>query len=562
MPQGSDQQAGFAQRLAATTAFQQGLACHRQGRLAEAQRHYEDALRLQPDNFNALYMLGLVAFQNRLPERGVELTTRAIAVNPGVAEAHNNLANGLIELGRPGDALASYDRAIALKPNYLEAHNNRGAALNQLGRYEEALASCDKALAARPDYAEAHYNRGIALRSLQRAADAVASYERAIALKPDYFEAHNNRGIALEDLDRNEEAVASYERAIALRVDDAEAHHNRGAALAGLARDEEALASYTRALELRPDRADTHLNRALVLLVTGRLREGWREFEWRQRLPEAYGVQSFAQPRWSGNEDIAGKTLLIHGEQGIGDTIQFSRYVTLLEARGAQVMLLVRPALRSLLANSYPSIRVIDEAPAAGFELHCPLLSLADAFGTELSSIPASGSYLVADSAKRRLWETRLGPQSKARIGIAWSGNPDHVNDRRRSIALEALAPLLSPAAEWFAIQNEVRERDTPTLRRHSEIRFFGTELKDFSDTAALLDLMDTVIAVDTGVAHLAAALGKTLWLLLPFASDWRWLRQRSDSPWYPTMRLFRQEVAGDWEGVIARVTSELASAL
>lgn len=537
--------------------FQQAVALHQQGRLVEAERLYEEILRAQPNSFSTLYMLGLAAFQSGAPQRGVELTARAIAINPNVAEAHNNLGNGFVELKRPGEALASFERAIALKPDYVEAHNNRGAALNQLLRHDEALESCDKAMALRPADAQAYYNRGLALKALKRDAEALASFDRAIALRPDYAEAYNNRAAVLNDLRRHREALESCDRAIALRPDYAEAYNNRAASLYDLQRNEEALASYDKAIALKPDDADTHLNRSLALLCLGRFAEGWREFEWRKRLPEALGARSFPRPLWLGEIDIAGKTLLVHYEQGIGDTILFSRYARRLEAHGFNVVLLVQPSLKDLLAQLSPTIRVIGEGelPPA-FDYHCPLLSLPFACSTVIETIPSPQPYLAADAQRRAAWQARLGPKTKPRIGIAWSGNPAHANDRNRSIALETLAPLLTPDADWIALQNDVRDSDRATLQQHSEIAFFGAELRDFSDTAALLDLMDLVITVDTAVAHLAGAMGKPVWILLPYNADWRWLRQRNDSPWYPTARLFRQS-DHDWSDVIAAVASE-----
>lgn len=542
--------------------FQHAVGLHQQGRLAEAERLYDEILRAQPNSFSALYMLGLAAFQSGAPQRGVELTARAIAINPNVAEAHNNLGNGLVELKRAEDALASFERAIALKPDYVEAHNNRGAALNQLLRHAEALESCDTALALRPGDAQAYYNRGLALKALKRDAEALASFDKAIALHPDYAEAYNNRAAVLNDLRRHEEALASCERAIALRPDYAEAYNNRAASLYDLQRNDEALTSYDKAIALKPDDADTHLNRSFVLLCLGRFAEGWREFEWRKKLPEALGARSFPRPLWLGETDIAGKTLLVHYEQGIGDTIHFSRYARYLEARGFHIVFLVQPSLSDLLAQLSPTIRVIGEGelPPA-FDYHCPLLSLPFACSTVSETIPSPEPYLTADAQRRAAWQARLGPKTKPRIGIAWSGNPAQANDRNRSMALQTLVPLLTPDADWFALQNDVRDGDRATLQQHPEIAFFGAELRDFGDTAALLELMDLVITVDTAVAHLAGAMGKPVWIMLAYNADWRWLRGRNDSPWYPTARLFRQ-IDPDWTSVIAAVNSELHALL
>jgi tetratricopeptide (TPR) repeat protein len=543
--------------------FQRAVASHQQGQLAEAERLYQEVLHAQPNSFSALYMLGLVAFQSRVPQRGVELTSRAIALNPSVAEAHNNLANGLVELARPEEALASFDKAIALKPDYFEAHNNRVAALNQLGRFAEALQSCDRAIALRPDYAEAHYNRGIALQALAQPEQALASYDRAIALRPDFPEVYNNRGVVLDALDRHAEALASFDRSLALWPEYADAYTNRGATLTDLGRHEEALASYDKAIALRPEHVETHLNRGLLLLLLGRFAQGWREFEWRKRLPEALGARSFPRPLWTGAEDIRGQTLLVHAEQGFGDTLHFCRYAKLLEARGTAVIFSVRASLQKLLASLSPTIRVVvdGELPPT-FDYHCPLLSLPLAFGTTLETIPAQTPYLFADKGLTAEWSALLPAKTKPRIGIVWSGNPDQGNDRNRSMALETFLPLVGDEADWIALQIDVRERDSAALRRNGRIAFFGDAIKDFSDTAAVLDLMDLVITVDTSVAHLAGAMGKPVWILLAYNADWRYLLERSDCPWYPSARLFRQRTLGEWDAVIAAVKSELAAFL
>jgi tetratricopeptide (TPR) repeat protein len=571
------------------------MSLHRQGQLADAERIYSEVLQRQPNHFAALHLLGVIAAQTQRTERAVELIRKAIGLNANVAAAHNNLGNALQYLKRSAEALASYNKAIALKPDFAEAYNNRSASLQNLKRHDEALTSCDRAIALMPDYAEAHYHRGLALEDLKRSADALASYDKAIALKPDYAEAYNNRGLTPEDLKRHEDAVASYDKAIALKPDYAEAYNNRGLALADLRRTEEALASYDKAIALKSDFAEAYNNRgvaladvkpaddaiasygkaialksdfaeaywnqSLCLLQMGRFEQGWRLYEWRKKRDQPTAARIFPQPLWLGEKNIGGKTLFLHWEQGFGDTIQFCRYARLLEARGAEVIMSVQPPLRGLLKQIGPTIQIIgpDQVPA-DFDYHCPLLSLPLAFGTTLESIPAEPQYLKADDELRAAWSARLPPKTKPRIGVVWSGSIGHKNDRNRSIELEQLLPIFNPAAEWICLQNEVREKDAAALRQDGRIVFLGDDLRDFSDTAALLDLMDLVITVDTSVAHLAGAMGKPVWILLPYNSDWRWLLDREDSPWYPSARLFRQQQFGNWQGVIDRVKGELQS--
>jgi tetratricopeptide (TPR) repeat protein len=537
----------------------EAIALHRQGSLAEAERIYSAILRRDPEHFDALHLLGVIAVQTGRNEYGAELIGRALARDRRNAAAHGNLGNALANLGRAAEALASYDRAIKLKPDHADAHSNRGNVLLGLKRPQDALASYDRAIGLRPDYAEAHRNRGSALRDLKRPNEALASYDRAIALKPDYADAHHNRGIALRDLHRAGEALVSYDRALALRPDDAETCYNRAIALHELHRLDDAAASCERAIALKPDYAEAHFNLAHYLLLMGRFDKGWRQYEWRKRRDEPIAARSFPQPLWLGEPEIAGKTLFLWWEQGLGDTIQFCRYARLLEARGATVVMSVQEPLRRLLQQANPAIQMIapDAAPAQ-FDHHCPLLSLPLALRSTLETIPAPTPYLEADRALQASWAARLPPKGKPRIGAVWSGGTAHRNDRDRSIELPQFLSVVHGNADWFSLQKELRDGDAAILARDGRIAFFGGELADFSDTAALLASMDLVITVDTAVAHLAGAMGKPVWVLLPHVPDWRWLLGRSDSPWYPSARLFRQQRIGDWTGVLEEVRREL----
>jgi len=456
----------------------------------------------------------------------LECFDRAIALNPDFAEAHNNRGVILHARGRDVEALAAFDRVTALKPAFAEGHNNRGGALEALGRHDEALAAHERAIAFNPNYAVAHYNRGVALQSLGRYEEALNAFDRAAFIKPDYASAYNNLGSTLQVLGRYEEALAAHDRAIALNAANPEAWWNK----------------------------------SLLLLLTGRYEEGWRLYEWRWRLKEYLPLaRQFAQPLWSGSEDIAGRTLLLHHEQGLGDTIQMLRYVPLLAAKGARILLEV-PATLSALAGVLPGVAGVlqtgDVLPA--FDLHCPFMSLPPAFKTGLETIPASMPYLKAPEGRVHLWKDRMGAKTRPRIGLVWSGGKTHKLDRLRSIPLATLLPLLERDAEFHSLQVEYRESDREILAKDGRLSDHSGEIKDFADTAALIEAMDLVIAVDTATAHLAGALGKPVWILLPYAPDFRWLRQREDSPWYPTARLFRQPAVNAWEPVIARLKAEL----
>ncbi|MFI4935467.1 MAG: tetratricopeptide repeat protein [Caulobacterales bacterium] len=530
------------------------------GRLDAALASFDQALALKPDYPEALGNRANALMALKQFEAALASYERLIALTPGHPLAHNNRGVALSELGRPADALASFDQAIALSPDYAEAHSNRSRALADLGRREEALASSERALALGLDTPGARFNRGNALKALNRLAQALASYDDAIALEPGYAEAHSNRGSVLKDLDRLDEALASYDQAIALRPADAEAHTNRGNTLRSLMRLDEALASYERAIALNPAAAEALYNRGLVLLQLGRFEEGWRLYEARKRLREPIGRAEFAAPLWLGDFDIAGKTILLWSEQGLGDTLQFCRYASLAQDRGARVILSVQPSLLGLLRQlGGPTLQVIAAGtPAPAFDCHCPLMSLPLAFGTTLETIPAKLAYLTSDAALGEAWAARLGTSAGPRIGLAWRGSPGHRNDRNRSLELETLAPLLSTARNWISLQKELNAPEAAWAARSDRLTVYAPALMDFPGAAALIDLLDLVITVDTSIAHLAGALGKPVWILLPFVADFRWMQAHADSPWYPSARLFRQRRAGDWTEVIEAVKREL----
>jgi tetratricopeptide (TPR) repeat protein len=587
------------------TKIDQGMALCQQGRLSEAERIFMEILRRQPDHFEVLHLLGIVASATQRAGWAVELIENAIRLNPKVATAHSNLGVVLQDLNRLDDALASFERAIALKPDYAEAFYNRGVALHDLKRFDEALASYERAIALKPNFVEAFYNRGRVLQDLKRFDDALASYDRAITLKPDYAEAYNNRGNTLQklkrledalasyesaialkpdypeayyncgdtlqDLNRPDDAMASYDRAITLKPDYAEAYNNRGDALVKLMRLDDALMSFDRAIALKPDDPSAHWNKSLCLLLVGRFEQGWRLYEWRKKLAEPYAVRPFSRPLWLGEEDIAGKTLFLWWEQGLGDAIQFCRYAKVAEARGAKVFMSAQKPLRALFKQISPTINIIgeDEVPD-NFDYHCPLLSLPLAFRTTLETIPASIPYLKPHEDKSRFWSEKLGEKNRPRVGLVWSGGfrPNQPAafwsfNRRRNIPLDKLAALKNPDIEFYSLQKgQPAESEIANLTRNNwegpDIIDFTSLLNDFSDTAALVENLDLVISVDTATAHLAGALGKPVWILISFNPDWRWLLDRTDSPWYPTAKLYRQNEAGDWDNVIHRVKTDL----
>jgi tetratricopeptide (TPR) repeat protein len=599
--------ASYDRALALRPAYADAL-CNRSAAL-HALRRYDEALvacdrtiASQPDYAEAHSNRGNTLRELRRYAEAVESCDRALALAPGFAEAHCNRGSALHALGRFDEALASFDRAlalrpaytdalcsrsaslhalkrydealaacdrtIALQPDYAQAHSNRGNTLREMRRYDEAVDACDRALALAPDFAESHCNRGSALHALQRFDEALASFDRALALQPAYADALCNRGAALHALKRYDEALAACDRAIALQPVHAQAHSNRGVVLQDLMRCQEALASYDRALALRPDFAGAHNNAALCRLLIGDYERGWRQHEWRWQTDQlASERRNFPQPLWLGSGELAGRTILLHAEQGFGDTLQFCRYVPLVAARGARVILEVQRPLQDLMRTLAGVAQVISRGELLrAFDLHCPLLSLPLALRTEVDTIPAHMPYLAAPEDKVRAWRDRLDGHEKRRIGLVWAGNPrkELANCNRidvlRSMEFAQLAPLFEVSdCEFYSLQkgdDAVSQLRDSVLRRH--VVDWTDDLHDFSDTAALIENLDLVITVDTAVAHLAGALNKPIWLLNRYNTCWRWLLDREGSPWYPTARLFRQDAGRQWDGVVARVCAAL----
>jgi tetratricopeptide (TPR) repeat protein len=570
----------------------QALALHQSAQWAEAERLYRIILADHPKHFDTLHLLGLVHYQRGEHDEAVRQIDLALTVNPNAAVAHNSRGAALKELGRLREAIASYDQAIALKPDYAEALNNRGLALTKLGRLEEAIASYDRAITLRPDFTEAFNNRGMALAECKRCDEALESYDRSIALRPDYAEAFSNRAAALNELGRFEDALASCDRAIALRANLAEAFYNRGNACYGLKRldgaeasygeavalkpdyvealynrgtslvdlkrIEAALADFDRAITLRSNYADAFWNRANARLLVGDYQGGWEDYEWRWGAEQA--ARSFQTPQWDGRADLAGKTILLHAEQGFGDSIMAARYLPRVVEAGARTILEVPAPLQALLAELPGVAQIVtsgQEPPP--FDIHCPLMSLPRAFGTTLGTIPKTVPYLSVPKPYLKKWRQRLQDAPRPRIGISWAGRPTFKRDGDRSIGLPRMLPLLSQSGLYvFSLQKYLREGDADVLRDNPHIVQLGGSIEDFADTAAIMSLLDLVISSDTSTVHLAGALGVPVWILLHFVPDWRWLLDRNDSPWYPTARLFRQPRRDDWDSVVNDVGREL----
>ncbi|MGE5366831.1 MAG: tetratricopeptide repeat protein [Betaproteobacteria bacterium] len=544
-------------------AFGEAVALHRQGQLREAERIYARVLKTAPDHFDALNLLGAVKVQQGQFGEAQRLFSAAIKVNPRIAAVWCNLGQAQYALKRPADALQSFDKARALAPDDVDILYQHANALLALDRPREALAELETVLARKPQHFEARLNSGLAQAKLENLERALADFDAALALSPQHPVAHFNRGVVLIKLGRYAEAVAANERAVAATPDYVAAWLNRGMALAQLRRFEEAIASYGEVLVRRQDNADAHFNRALALLTIGDYRAGFADYEWRWRRTGAPAQKNRGRRLWLGEFPLHGKTILLHAEQGLGDTIQFARYAPLLAAQGAKVVLEVQPELKSLLSrlDGVTAVVARGEAPPP-FDVHCPLGSLPLALKTELPSVPAAIPYLSADDGHLSQWSARIEELPHPRIALAWAGNPAHDNDRNRSIALSTLAPLLAMPASFISIQRDVRSSDAAQLGATTQLTHLGGELADFNNTAAVLSRCDLLITADTAPAHLAGAMGRPVWVLVPFAPDWRWMLDGETTPWYPTARVFRQSALADWNAVIARAASALQEQL
>jgi tetratricopeptide (TPR) repeat protein len=519
--------------------FARAVALHQRGDIRSAEQLYRQILHLQPRHAGALHLIGSIHLQRGQLAQALAACEAALAINPGNAAALQTQGDVLHDLRRYVQAIAAYDRCLALDAGRFVAWSNRGSALLRCRRLEEAVASYERAFALLGN-------------------DIARVPPRWLAIP------YLNRGAALQELGRFEAALESFDAAIAADAAVAAAHANRGCSLDCLGRSQEALASCERAIELAPDYAAAHLNRGIALLRLGRFPAGWAEYEWRWKIADSTlrsDRRHSAVPLWLGREPLAGRTILLHAEQGYGDTLQFCRYAKLVREQGAKVILEVHPGLKRLLRGLEGAPEVISrDDPTPHVELQCPLMSLPLALGTTLETIPVSQRYLQADPELIERWRVRLGERRGFRVGLVWSGGfrPNEPENwsatARRSIELRSLSALAHPRIEFVSLQKGAPPQAEPALRMTDQTR----GLVDFAQTAALIENLDLIITVDTAAAHLAGALGKPTWILSRFDGCWRWLLSRSDSPWYPAARLFRQQTPGSWDEVIERVREEL----
>jgi tetratricopeptide (TPR) repeat protein len=568
------------------------------GRFADGIAYARQVLAIDPRRSRTHLLLGMALAQSGALGEALTSLDCAIALAPDLADAHGNRADVLVELRRPLEAIESYDRALRLAPQSFPNWCNRAAVLLDLGRHKEALASYDRALAIEPQHVDVLAARGIALNALDRCEEAVETLDRALALAPDHHLARRTRGVALLKLERLAQALADFQHILAQRPDDEDALYNvaftlvaserdhqalavynkllaanprhveallgKGAALQNLTRFAEAIAVYDEVLAVDRERADAHYSAATALLSIGDFRRGLAEYEWRRnRVPgSANVVQPFREPIWLGESPLRGKTLLIHAEQGMGDVLYAVRYVSRLARQGARIVLQVHAALKPLLTDLEGTALVVARGePLPAFDCHCPAMSLPYAMKAELATIPAVVPYIHAPADRLSHWRERLPQTTALRVGIVWCGNPAFKEDRRRSLKLAQVEPILATPDVFFVSLNPgISEGDQAEIAGRSNVLHRGRELRDFADTAAVIAQLDLVITSDTSVAHLAGAMAHPVWIMLGFAPDWRYAHDREQSSWYPTARLFRQRAPGDWAGVIERVRLELSA--
>ncbi len=536
-----------------------GIALRLKGDLDQSIAAFDRAIELAPTDADARNGRGnTLRDKGRLEEATAEYQ-RAIQLQPDSAAPHANLGNVLADRGQNDAAIAAYRRALQLKADYPEALANLANALRETRRFAEASAAARAAIRLKPDYAEAYDNLGSVLFDSERYDEAVNSFRKAIELKPASAVSYNNLALALGEIGQMDEAIRACRTAVRLHGDYAGGWNSLGNLLAQQGEYEEAAAAFGRAIHIRPDYALAHWNLSFIPLLLGDFQTGWTEHEWRKKTNVESRPREFSQPQWDGGE-LNGRSILIHAEQGFGDTIQFARYMPMVASRGGSVLLQCPVELASLMRHSLEIAQVVGGGDLPSFSCHCPLLSLPAVFKTRLDTIPVGMPYLKSPAESTAKWRRLLDPgASRMCVGLVWAGNPRRKLDRQRSVDLEQLSPLASArGVRFYSLQKGPAAKQAANPPSNMELIDLTAQLNDFAETAGLIENLDLVITVDTAVAHLAGAMGKPVWLLLSRVPAWRWMLDRSDSPWYPTMRLFRQPAMGDWNTPIAQAARAL----
>jgi len=539
--------------------FDLGNIFQEKGQLDEAITYYQKAIELNPNFAGTHFNLGDVFQEKGQLDEAVIYYQKTIELAPNFAGTYNNLGNIFQEKGQLDEAITYYQKAIELNPRFAGTYNNLGDAFRRKKQTDEAITYYQKALQIDPNYAHAYYSLGIVLQENGQLDEAITCYRKVLQLNQNHVEAYNNLGNAFQEKGLLDEAITYYQKAIELNPNFAGVYYNFAVALQYRKQLDEAITYYQKAIELNPNFADAYWNISVILLLSGNFEKGWKEYEWRWKTKE-FCQRSFSQPLWDGS-DIKGRTILLHAEQGLGDTIQFIRYAPLVVQRGARVIVECQRELKSLLQN----VEGISQIITCGkrlpeFDVHCPLLSLPLVFNTTPENIPANIPYITVDFMLVQKWQDKIyHDNSNFKIGLVWSGKPTYKNDRNRSCSLELFSPLaIINDITFYSLQKGEAAEQAKNPPEGMKLIDYTEQIHDFADTAAFIENLDLIISVDTAAAHLAGALGKSVWTLLPFVPDWRWLLTRDDSPWYPTMRLFRQPLPGDWKSVIAKLAEEL----
>ena len=523
-----------------------------------AEQLYRQVLQGNPGHFDALNFLGIALVQQGRLEEAAQAMQQASIIQPNDADTINDLGSVHFMRGDLNAAVDCFRQALHLRPDHARALYNLGLALQHQQKLEEAIVCYQRAIALLPSHVNAHINLGAALSKVRRFEEAIACYRQLLLQQPTLADGHANLGKVLAEARRWDDAIASYRQALHLQPNSADVHFALSIAMTEQCRFDEALACCENALRFDPRHALAHLNRAFMWLLAGKWTDGWREFEWRH-LAKGGPQTTFPQPRWDGSP-LAGRTLLVHTEEGLGDSLHFFRYVKLLRDQGHRVLLQCQPALEKLLGHNLGMANLASHAAALpAFDVHVPILSLPGICGSVPANIPFPGQYLSADEATVRDWRGRLASVEGLKVGIAWQGNPTFGSDRERSIPLaffKALAQV--PGVQLISMQKGPAAEQVRDVQSQFRLHDVSGQIDDFIDTAAIMKNLDLVVCCDTSVAHLAGALGVPVWVALAIRPDWRWQLQREDSPWYASMRLFRQSQAGVWHDVFERMAGVL----
>lgn len=539
--------------------YNMGNAFQSHGDLPKSIVCYKKAIKLKPDFALAYYNMGCAFSDCEDPDAAVDCYKKALKSAPDLAGAHQRMGRALQEMGRLDEAISSFRKAVSFLPSCAEAYNDLGNALKETGRFEEPVKCFEKALTLNPCFFQAHYNMGRMFEECADLGKAEVYFKKALEINPCLAEAHLSLGNLYKAMRKLEKALCCYQKAVALDAGYAEAYNNLGLVLMDLRKNKEAISAYEKALKINPHYAQAHFNLSLTLLLMGNFNRGWKEYDWRFKRPKMHGryVHAPDKPEWNGLS-YAGKRLLIHAEQGYGDTLQFVRYLPMVKALGGTVIFEATKPLFGLVEGLEGVDEIVEmshDGSAVAHDLYTYLMSLPGIFETSLSTIPSQVPYIKANSEKSAYWKTRI-PSNGFKVGLVWVGRN---TEPRRSCGLAPLAPLAEIQDVYlYGLQKNDVTEETNALLQTMGMKNLGEQFDNFSDTAGAIESLDLIISIDTAVAHLAGAMGKPVWLMLMYSADWRWFLKRKDSPWYPTMRIFRQKVPGQWGPVVNEISKKL----